>query len=423
MARGRTGLGDAFGALAYPDFRRFALSLLLTSIGAQLVQFVIIYQIYVLTGSALQLGLTGFARVVPHIILSLAGGVIADRANRVRMIQIGQVGNGLCVLALAIVTYTGHVQLWHLYAVTTINAALTALTQPGRTALIPMFIPSDKLVTALALNSTIQQSAQIVGPALAGILTGALSIHASYGANAAIYFIATIAMMRIQTSVTLPRVTERPWRSFVEGLAFVGRTPVIVSLLLMDLSAMVFGGYRVLLPFFADRLGVGVVGLGWLSALTGVGSVLGAMFIMSRGNMRYKGLYTVFGILAFCGALALLPLAPWYWLALLASALLGATNSIQTVPRNTAILMASPSVLRGRVEAFRSMLAGGGPPVGFLLAGTLAAAFGPVFAVVGGACACAVVVGIIATTRRELHDPELGQVAVDDLARSERTPA
>lgn len=414
MARNSGGLRDAFVALAYPDFRRFAASLLLTSIGAQLVQFVIIYQIYALTGSALQLGLTGFARIVPHVILSLVGGVIADRANRVRMIQIGQFGNGISVLALAILTLTGHVQVWHLFAATTINAALTALTQPGRTALIPMFIPPEKLVTALALNSTIQQSSQIVGPALAGLLVGTVSIGASYGVNAAVYLVAIIAMMGIRTSVTLPPATEKPWRSLVEGLAFVGRTPVIVTLLLLDLSAMVFGGYRVLLPIFAERLGVDAVGLGWLGAAPGVGSVLGAMFIMSRGNMRYKGLYTVAGILGYCVALALFAASPWFWLALFASALLGATNSIQTVPRNTAILMASPPLLRGRVEAFRSMLAGGGPSVGFLLAGTLAAASGPVVAVVGGAAACAVFVSVLGLTRRELHDPDLGQKAAAD---------
>ena len=175
MARSKVGTRSAFGALAYPDYRHFAVSLLLTSIGAQMVQTAIAWQIYALTGSALQLGLTGVARAVPHIVLSLVGGVIADRANRLRMIQIGQVGNGLTVLALALLTLWGHVEVWHLYLVLSTNAALTAVTQPGRTALIPMLIPPEKLVNGIALNSTIQQSAQIVGPALAGVMIGAVA--------------------------------------------------------------------------------------------------------------------------------------------------------------------------------------------------------------------------------------------------------
>ena len=161
MARGDAGLREAFGALAYPDYRRFAASLLLTSVGAQVLQTAIFWHVDVLSGSALQLGLVGVARAVPHIVLSLIGGVIADRANRVRMIQVGQIGNGLMVLALAALTFTGRVEVWHLYFVTFLNSALTALTQPARTAMIPMLIPPAKLVNGVALNATIQQTAQI----------------------------------------------------------------------------------------------------------------------------------------------------------------------------------------------------------------------------------------------------------------------
>ena len=418
MARSKARASAPFGALAYPDYRRFAVSLFLTSIGAQMVQTAIAWQIYELTGSALQLGLTGVARAVPHIVLSLVGGVIADRANRLRMIQIGQVGNGLTVLALALLTLWGQVAVWHLYLVLSTNAALTAVTQPGRTALIPMLIPPEKLVNGIALNSMIQQSAQIVGPALAGVMISAVGIGATYGANAAVYLLAVVVLFGIQASLMLPAVKERPWTSLVEGLAFVQRTPVILSLLALDLSAMVFGGYRVLLPIFAERLGVGAVGFGWLSAAPGVGSVIGAAMIMSLGNMRYKGLYTVFGILGYAVALAMVAVAPWFWLALVASVLLGALNSIQTVPRNTAILMASPPSLRGRVEAFRSMLAGGGPPVGFMLAGGLATVFGPVVAVVSGAVACAAFVSAIGLARRELHDPDLGKAPAPERGES-----
>ena len=139
--------------------------------------------------------------------------------------------------------------------------------------------------------------------------------------------------------------------------------------------------------------------------------------MLSLGDMRYKGLYTVSGVLAYCIALVVLAVSPWFPLTLIAGGLLGTTNSIQMIPRNSAILAISPDALRGRVEAFRSMLSGGGPSVGFMVSGTLAAAFGPVTAIVGGAIACAVLVGVVGVTRRELHDPELGQVPAADIVR------
>jgi MFS family permease len=129
--------------------------------------------------------------------------------------------------------------------------------------------------------------------------------------------------------------------------------------------------------------------------------------------MKYKGLYTVFGVLAYCGALALLALAPWFWLALIAAGLLGATNSIQMIPRNSVILAISPDALRGRVEAFRSMLAGGGPPLGFTLSGALAAAFGASLALLAGAAACIVLVAVVAITRKELREPYVESASAD----------
>src|SRR3954469_21830855 len=117
MAARPSRLSMAFSAMEYAAYRRFAASLLLTSLGVQLLQAAILWQVYLLTGSALALGLTGLARAGPHIALSLIGGVTADRVNRVRLIQTGQVANGILVSVLALLTLTGRVEVWHLYAV------------------------------------------------------------------------------------------------------------------------------------------------------------------------------------------------------------------------------------------------------------------------------------------------------------------
>lgn len=402
--------------MAYSDFRRFAGSLLCTQLGAQLVQTAIFWQVYELTGSALLLGLTGLARAAPHMVLSLVGGVIADRANRVRLIQAGQAANALAVFALAAVTLAGSVEVWHLYAVTFLNSAFTAVTQPARTALIPRLVPEGNLVNAIALNATIQQSSQIIGPAIAGVAIGAAGLGATYLLNGAAYLGAIVVIVGIRTPATPPTTSDSPWRSFIEGLEFVRQKPVIVSLLVLDLGATVLGSYRALLPIFAAALGVGAAGFGLLSAAPGVGALIGAAGMLSLGDMRYKGLYTVCGVLAYCVALVLLALSPWFVLTLVAAGLLGTTNAVQMIPRNSAILAISPDALRGRVEAFRSMLAGGGPSVGYTLSGALAAALGPPLALVAGAVACAVLVAGVAATRRELRDPQLGTASPEQVA-------
>ncbi|MBI4201542.1 MAG: MFS transporter [Chloroflexi bacterium] len=408
MAQSETGLRSALSSLAYGDYRRFAASLLLTSLGAQLIQTAVFWQVYDLTGSALLLGLSGLARAAPHMVLSLVGGVIADRLNRVRLIQAGQAANALLVFALAALTISDAIAVWHLYVITFLNSAFTAVTQPARTALIPSLVPQRNLVNAIALNATIGQAAQIGGPALAGIAIATIGLGAAYTFNGLSYLAAMIAITGVKAAAPQPEASESPWQSFIYGLRFVRNKPVIISLLVLDLGETVLGSYRALLPIISEALGAGPAGYGILSAAPGVGSIVGAGVILSLGDMKYKGLYTVFGVLAYCGALTVLALSPWFVLSLVASSLLGTTNSIQMIPRNTVILSISPDALRGRVEAFRSMLAGGGPPIGYTLSGGLAAVLGAPVALVVGAVACAVLVAGVGIFHVELRRPYLG---------------
>lgn len=421
MASRPGGLAQAVAALRFPDYRRFAASLLLTSMGLQLLQVAVFWQVYELTGSALLLGLTGLARAGPHIVLSLMGGVVADRFNRVRLIQAGQAANGLLIVVLAVLTLADAVTVWHLYLVTVLNAAFSAVSMPARTAVIPSLVPREDLVNAVALNSTISQVAQIVGPALGGLVIGTFGLGATYVLDGIAYLAAMAVLWGIRTPSTPSSAPARPWESFVEGMVFVRRRRVIISLLMLDMAATVLGSYRALLPMFADMLGVGASGYGLLSSAPGVGSVVGAMAMLWLGDMRYKGLWTVGGVLAYAASLLVLALAPWFALALVGGALLGATNSIQVIPRNTAILAISPDALRGRVEAFRGMLAGGGPPLGYTLSGVVAAAIGAPAALVIGGIACMAVVGLIVASDRELRDPRLGALAADE--GSEGVPA
>ena len=408
MATNRRGLRNAFDALRSGDYRHFALSHLLNSLGSQLLQTVIFWQIFEMTGSPLLLGLTGLARALPHIVLSLVGGVVADRLDRVKLIQLGQLLNSLLVLALGLLTITGQAEVWHLYVVTFLNSGFTAVTQPARTAILPNLVKRKILVNAVGLNATIGQTSQIVGPAIAGVAISVLGIGATYLVNALFHIVSMLAIIGIAKRGWVGSTDETPWESFINGLAFVRSKPVITSLLLLDLGAVVLGSYRALLPIFSEALGVGPTGYGLLSAAPGVGSMVGAAFILSLGDMKYKGIYTLFGVMAYSGALMVFALSPWFTLTLFAAGLLGTTNSIQMIPRNSVILSISPDYIRGRVEAFRSMLAGGGPSLGYTLSGSLAVAMGAPMALVIGAVACAGLVIVVGAVHKELRDPYLG---------------
>lgn len=408
MATNRRGLRNAFDALRSGDYRHFALSHLLNSLGSQLLQTVIFWQIFEMTGSPLLLGLTGLARALPHIVLSLVGGVVADRLDRVKLIQLGQLLNSLLVLALGLLTITGQAEVWHLYVVTFLNSGFTAVTQPARTAILPNLVKRKILVNAVGLNATIGQTSQIVGPAIAGVAISVLGIGATYLVNALLHIVSMLAIIGIAKRGWVGSTDETPWESFINGLAFVRSKPVIISLLLLDLGAVVLGSYRALLPIFSEALGVGPTGYGLLSAAPGVGSMVGAAFILSLGDMKYKGIYTLFGVMAYSGALMVFALSPWFTLTLFAAGLLGTTNSIQMIPRNSVILSISPDYIRGRVEAFRSMLAGGGPSLGYTLSGSLAVAMGAPMALVVGAVACAGLVIVVGAVHKELRDPYLG---------------
>src|SRR5690606_7723152 len=142
----RPGLRQAVAALAYRDYRRFAASHLLTSLGGQLVLTAIFWQVHELTGSALLLGLTGLVRAGPHMVRSVVGGFIADLRDRVTLIQAGQEANALVILLLAVLPFTDTVEVWHLYAVTFLIGAFNAVTLPARAALIPSLVPRSTLV-------------------------------------------------------------------------------------------------------------------------------------------------------------------------------------------------------------------------------------------------------------------------------------
>lgn len=405
---GGPSLGRAVAALRHRDFALYYAALLVAALGSQIQSTAILIQVYAITGSAVHLGLTGLARAIPTILFSLMGGVIADRVDRRRFIMVTQVLPALSAAILAVLTMTEQIAIWHMYVIIFINGCVSALGSPARSAIVPNLVPRKHLMNAIALNSTVWQASNIVGPAIAGVTIGAVGLTATYLVNGILHVVSVGALLAMHFGAIELRRREPAWNSLVEGLGFIRKESIILALLATDMAAMLFGSYRVLLPIFAERLEVGPEGLGLLFSAPGVGSLLGAFIIMSLGDFRYKGLWIVAAILAYCGALVLLAVAPWFWLALVAAALTGATDSFQATPRNGVIQLVTPDALRGRVSSFQHMLVNGMPSLGQAIAGAAAALLTAPDSVVAGAGVCGAVVLAILGARRDLRAADLG---------------
>lgn len=417
MEAGRPGLVRAIAALEHRDYRLLFAASFVSAIGGTLAQTANMWQVYELTGSAIHIGLTGIARAIPTIALSLVGGVIADRVDRRGIILATQAVNGLLAVILALLTAARLVDVWHIYAVTLLSASFMSVSVPARSAIVPNLVPRHHLVNAIALNFGMYQIARIVAPSLAGIAIVLFGLSITYAANGLAHLVSAAALARIYLGPTPPRPQESPLRSLVEGLAFVRRRSIILALLCTDAAAMLFGSFQVLLPIFADRLEVGAAGYGVLWSVEAVGALAGAMLIATLGDFRHKGYVIVGSILAYCGCLVALAASPWFLLTLIVCGALGLTDAMQATPRNGLIQLVTPNELRGRVSSFQHMMVMGTPSLGLGVMGAAAGVVGPSLALTVGAATCAAInIGIL-LGRRDMRARDLGTLPESQPAR------
>jgi MFS family permease len=401
-------LKRAFVALENRSFRLFYISTAVSGIGGQLQLVTNLWQVFALTGSPIHLGLTGLARAAAIIAFSLVGGVIADRMNRKRIIVTAQWTNGLTAAALAALTFTGEIQVWHIYAATFINAAMMATSNPARRAVIAGLVPRYHLMNAMALNSIIHQIDRIIAPAIGGILIAVAGMTMSYGVNAVAHFITAAMLTMIALGPMPTRPSVSPLRSLLEGFAFIRARNIILVLLVTDTIAMIFGSYPVLLPMIADQFDAGPAGYGMLASGPAVGGLLAATIVMSLGDFPYKGRLIMGCLLAYSGFLVVLALAPTFPVALVAVTGLGLCDTMQAAPRNAVIQLLSPDELRGRVSSFQSMLAASGPGLGQGAMGAAAGLLTPPVALISGAILCASCIVAILIQRSDLRARDLG---------------
>jgi MFS family permease len=401
------GLYERFPALRYRDFRLLWLGQMVSMAGAQMQTAALHWQLYELTRDPRALGLIGLARVVPILILSLAGGTLADALDRRRLIQVTQALLMGIAFLLGWLTHTGLLAAWMIYALSAIAAGANAFSNPARHALLPSLLPREHFANAVSLHAIVREIAAISGPPIAGFLIAAEGIAVVYWLNAVSFLgvIWAVAVMRVQGKVD--NATQIDLEALREGIGFVRSNPILLSTMLLDFFATFFSSANTLLPIFArEILHVGPKGYGMLAAAPAAGSLLTGILLSSMRRVRRQGIVMLWAVAAYGMATLIFGLSPWFALSLAALAGTGAADTVSSVIRQTVRQLVTPDHLRGRISAVSMIFFMGGPQLGELEAGFVAAWVGAPLSVVLGGIGCLATVVIIARRVPKLREYE-----------------
>jgi MFS family permease len=369
----------------------------------------IAWQLYLLTHSALSLGLIGLFRFLPILLMALFGGAVADAVDRRRLIIAAQLVLTLNSAALAALTIAGHATPAALYAFAFIAGLAKAFGNPARQALAPSLVPPEEFPNAVSLNVTAWQVATVLGPSLGGAIVAFRGPALAYAIDAVSFGGMALAAWSIRFRQKLPPASGAlSWRAIGDGLRFVARTPVISWLMALDFVACLFAGSMMLMPIYADQLlHVGATGLGLLYSAPAAGAIAAALLMAGRPPVRRQGPVVLVAVAAYGLAIALFGLSRVFPLSLLCLAASGAADTISMIQRQTIRQLLTPDALRGRMTSINMVFYMGGPQLGELEAGVVAKALGPTFSVVSGGLACVVAAfgfAVWAPSLRRLRD-------------------
>jgi MFS family permease len=385
---------SAFAALRHRDFRLLWSGQIISVTGSQMQFVAINWHVYLLTKSAFALGLVGLFRGIPIVLCSLIGGVLADAVDRKQLMMATQTVMLLSAALLATLTIGGLASVWPIYVLSGLASAATAFDTPARQSLVPSLVPTEDFPNAVSLSLIVFNVATIGGPALAGVLLAESGPALIYALNAASFVAVIIALVLIKASGRAEGKTALSYAALKEGLQFVWRTPIIVQTMTLDFAATFFASATLLLPIFArEVLHVDARGYGLLSAAPAIGSVITALVMARVGQFRRQGRLVVVSVAIFGVATAAFGASHWFWFSLLMLATMGAADTVSTVLRQTIRQLATPDHIRGRMTSINMVFFMGGPQLGELEAGSVAALIGAQLSVITGGlgslvCAC-----------------------------------
>ena len=382
---------DTYAAWRNRDFRRYAASWFLLMFSKLVETVAVAVYVYEQTEQdPLALGMVGAVQGLPVILLSIAGGQIADRFDRRRVVTLTLllstlVCTGLLTLSLMEDSIQKPYLVPAIYTLLGIGAVGMALGGPSRAALLPQLVEPELLTNAITWNSTVFQIACMTGPAVGGLVLDAFGPPAAFGLAVGCRVASVLALAGVRCRQSAARGQSISWESLAAGLRFVWGNKMILATMTLDLLAVLIGGLTYLLPIFAiNILDVGKSGLGFLRSAEAVGAVCMAILIAHLPPMRRAGRTMLWAVAGFGAATMVFGFSESFWLSMAMMFLIGAFDNISVVVRHTLVQMLTPDAMRGRVSAVNNVFIVASNDLGGLESGVAAKLFGPVIAVVAG---------------------------------------
>jgi MFS family permease len=375
-----------FRVLRHRDFRLIWSADFLSQTGTQVQRVAVAWQVFQMTHDPLQLGLLGLARFVPLFLFGLAGGVLADRYDRRKMLILAELALATIAASFTWLTAVDLINMVWIFALTALSATFGAVAGPTRQALVPALVPRPSMPAAMTMDVLTFQAAGMVGPAIGGALVASSGIAVSYAVDAATFAGVALAALALQARPRQAEIVGGGWEAAREGLRFLRESPVLLGTMALDFLADFFGASTTLMPIFAaDVLGGGPGTLGLLLAAPAVGAVSGATILASARALSRPGLGILGAVVVYGLALAGFAFSTNLWLSLVLLAVSGVADSVSVSQRHTLRNMVTPDRLRGRISAAHSTFAGGGPQLGEFEAGIVASlTSAPIAVAVGG---------------------------------------
>ena len=375
----------------FPQYRRLWTGYAVRQLGAQLTVTTVIYQVYTITHSNLAVGYISLAQLFPAVLAPMVGGAIADAMDRRKLLVITAVLMALCAVGLALNSLGTHPMLWPLYVLSGASWGLNGIDGPTRTAVQMALVDKESFVAANVLRQLLQQISLVAGPSVAGLLIAALSPHLDW-----VYWIDVISTLgALQAVLRLdPLPPQGGGRRFSlssiqEGFAFLRGRRIIQACFYADLNATILGLPTSLFPYMAfTHFHGGAKTYGLLMAAPGIGALLGSVLSGWTARVMHQGRAVLLAIGIWGAALAAFGVVPWLGAGVVLVGIAGWADVISATFRNTIIQVETPDQLRGRLTSISSSVVQGGPRLGNLEAGLVAAVSSAPISIVSGGLGC-----------------------------------
>jgi MFS family permease len=382
-------LKPSLRALESKNYRLFFTGQAISMIGTWMTQVAMIWLVYHLTNSALLLGIVGFSSQIPSFVIGPFGGIFVDRWNRHRILVTTQILAMIQSLALAVLALTGIIQIWHIILLSIFQGFINAFDAPARQAFVmEMIEKKEDLGNAIALNSSMFNGARLVGPAIAGLVIASVGAGMCFLIDGVSYIavIASLLAMKIkprQITVQTTNVWQRLKEGFIYAFSF---PPIRAILLLLALFSFMGMPYMVLIPIFATKILDGdAETLGFLMTASGLGALMGGIYLSSRQSVVGLGKVIAFSPAVLGVGLIIFSQSRLLWLSLLMMLIVGCASILQIASSNTILQTIVEEDKRGRLMSLYTMSFLGILPFGNLAAGALASRIGaPNTVMIGG---------------------------------------